>query len=88
MSKNSQTDPRAPHGYFPAFRQAAGDYYNVDAAIAFLDTPVAPNHQRWRCMLCGWPIDVTGPGADKIGACGCGGCGQTTLRPIAEFDAK
>lgn len=77
-----------PHGYYPAFRKAASEYYDVDKAVAFFNSPVHEGCQRWRCVLCGWGLDVTTEGAKKIGACCCGGCGMTTLRPIAEFGGK
>lgn len=77
-----------PHGYYPAFRAAASEYYNVDSAIRFFDSAVPSNCFRWRCVLCGWGMDVTAEGQKMIGACCCGGCGQTTLRPLAEWSVE
>jgi hypothetical protein len=77
-----------PYGYHPKMREAVSEYYDVDSAIRFFNSPVAPGCERWRCVLCGWGLDVTKEAMKIIGACCCGGCGQTTLRPIAEYDAK
>ena len=74
--------------YSAELRAAVADYYDVEAAEHFLDSPVHEGCQRWRCTLCGWPIDL-GPEAAAIApACGCGGCGMTCLRPIEEFGVK
>jgi S-methylmethionine-dependent homocysteine/selenocysteine methylase len=69
----------------PKFRAQAAEYYDVEAAERMLNAPVPEGCERWRCVLCGWPIDITEQGAKVIGACCCGGCGMTTLRPIKEF---
>lgn len=81
------SQPSSPHGYYPEFRKAASDYYDVDEAIAFLNTSVPRGCQRWRCVLCGWSLDIQDAQARVIGACACGGCGQTTMRPIADWSA-
>lgn len=63
----------------------AEDFYDVAAAITMLDAPVPDGCHRWRCVLCGWPVDVSDAGLKVVGACCCGGCGMTCLRPIEEF---
>jgi hypothetical protein len=40
----------------------------------------------WTCVLCGTRERLTEPHA--IGGFGCGNCGQTTMRPTRELDAK
>jgi len=71
------TDKRFPVG--------AEEYYYIESAIKFFESPVPDNHERWRCVLCGWGLDVHKSVGTAAGACGCGGCGMTCLRPIAEF---
>lgn len=75
------------HGYDnPEFCKAADEYYDVDSAIKFLDKPVPEGCHRWRCLLCGWALDVTDKGLEIVGATCCGGCGMTMLRPIEEWN--
>jgi len=74
------------HGYEnEEFRKFVEDYYDVEAAIKFLDAPPKDGYKRWRCVLCGYPIDVPPDLLGYVGATCCGGCGQTTLRPIEEY---
>jgi hypothetical protein len=67
------------------YKKLASEYYDVEAAEKLLDTPVLPPLERWRCTLCGWPLDITKAQAEVVGACCCGGCGMSCLRPIAEW---
>lgn len=80
------SDPK--HGYTDDFRAFASGYYDVDSAICYFDSPVPEGCYRWRCLGCGWGIDVTEEGNKMIGAVCCGGCGFTLLRPIEEWEKK
>lgn len=76
------------HGYTLCFRLAADAFYSVEDAIYLLESPVPEGHKRWRCILCGWPVDVNRWAKRIIGASGCGGCGMTTLRSIEEWGGQ
>jgi hypothetical protein len=67
------------------FPEGAEDYYKVDKALAFLNTPVPEGCVRWRCKLCGRPAGDFKAEFKDVGAFCCGGCGQTCVRPIEEY---
>ncbi len=74
------------HGYDNLeFATAADEYYDVETAIRFFDSPVPEGFQRWRCRLCGWGVDVSGEALEIVAATCCGGCGHAMLRPIEEW---
>lgn len=78
------------------FPEGAGDYYDVEMAKKCLENPYYLESliklefkgkitlEWWRCVLCGFPRHNI-VGEDMIAATGCGGCGQTCMRPIAEY---
>ncbi len=67
------------------FPEGASDYYNVEAARKLLEKDLPDGYKFWRCVLCGWPIALNPQQQEIAGACCCGGCGMTTLRPIEEY---
>ena len=74
-------------GYNEEFRAFASDYYDVDEAIKWLRRPVPDGYRRWRCLGCGYAMDVKTPEGDDIApATCCGACGYCLNRPIEEFN--
>lgn len=70
------------------FPPGAEDYYDLDEARKFLDSPVPEGFHRWRCILCGFPqgdFMLDHPAYEATGAYCCGGCGMSTVRPIEEY---
>lgn len=75
------------------FPEGAENYYNVIKARELIEKHIQnPECEIWRCVLCGFPVFLMAK-ADKsnkdiIMATGCGGCGQTCMRPINEYGDK
>lgn len=64
------------------FPEGAENYYYVDKAKIFMESPLDSNNRRWRCCLCGFPQGDFPKEREDIGAYCCGGCGQSTVRPF------
>lgn len=67
------------------FPEGANEYYDIELARIFLNTPVPEDCIRWRCILCGYPQGDFKKEVEHVGAYCCGGCGQTCVRPIEEY---
>jgi hypothetical protein len=67
------------------FPEGAENYYKVDKAREFLQTPVPEGFRRWRCRLCGFPQGDFPKEHEHVGVFCCGGCGQSCVRPIEEY---
>ena len=69
------------------FPDGASNYYDVEKAKEILNKSIPSEYEWWRCVLCGFPrLEHR---LDKLsGAYPCSGCGQTTMRPIAEYGNK
>ncbi len=67
------------------FPEGAEEYYDLEGARKFLESPVPEGYIRWRCKLCGYPQGDFKQECDYIGVYCCGGCGQSCVRPISEY---
>lgn len=72
-------------GYTDEFRRFASNYYDVDRMIEWLERPLSPGWERWRCLGCGAALDVTHEMSRKVPATCCGACGYALMRPLAEW---
>lgn len=73
--------------------EGAEAYYNVEKALQYLNDPEYLSRKSkllnnielvwWRCVLCGFPSIVEKEVTSQIT---CGGCGQSTMRPIKEYE--
>ena len=65
------------------FPSDANEYYDVQSAADFYNSPVPDGCIRWKCIGCYWGFDVKSE-YTHAGAHCCGGCGMTLLRPLSE----